>query len=147
MIWSTEADVARPPRMVSSAWRREVASDGGRGETPACCVFRSGVCETASEKSGSGGSTLLDGGYCCSSTTTSGPAWRWPAWCRAVCFLALPYRLGLRLATTSRVGEGGLPHRLSLVRPVQPSGVVLIVLMAQSNQSGPLEVVFEFFPC
>ena len=62
-------------------------------------------------------------------------------------FLPFLYRLGLRLATTSRVGEGGLPHRLSLVRPVQPSGVVLIVLMAQSNQSGPLEVVFEFFSC
>ena len=131
----------------SVATRVRRCPTAGEVRPPRVVFFRSGVCETASEKSGSGGSTLLDGGYCCSSTTTSGPAWRWPAWCRAVCFLALPYRLGLRLATTSRVGEGGLPHRLSLVRPVQPSGVVLIVLMAQSNQSGPLEVVFEFFLC
>jgi len=31
-------------------------------------------------------------------------------------FLPFLYRLGLRLATTSRVGEGGLRHRLSFVR-------------------------------
>ena len=29
MTWSTEADMARPPRTVSLAWRREVASNGG----------------------------------------------------------------------------------------------------------------------
>ena len=54
---------------------------------------RVGDCETASERSGFGGSNLSDGGYCCSGTTASGPAWRWPVWCRAVCFLGFLFRL------------------------------------------------------
>ena len=125
----------------------EEVSDGGRGETPACCVFRSGVCETASEKSGSGGSTLLDGGYCCSSTTALGPAWRWPARCRAVCFLALPLSAWIASCDDFKSRRRWFAAPTQLCSAVQPSGVVLIVLTAQSNRSGPLQVVFEFSPC
>ena len=92
VTWSTEADVARPPRTVSSAWRREVASNGGRGEAPVRYVFRGGGCKAASKRSRFGGSTPSNGGFRCSGTTVSGPAWRWPGRCRAICFSCFPYR-------------------------------------------------------
>src|SRR6185436_15615913 len=49
--------------------------------------------------------------------------------------------LDCTLAATSIAGKGGLPLRLGFVRPTLSCGVVLTVLMPQSNRSRPLEVV------
>ena len=148
MTWSTEADMARPPRTVSSAWRREVASNGGRGEAPCALCFRDGDCEAASERSGFGGSTLSDGGYCCSGTTALGPAWRWSVRCRAVYFLCFLLRLWTASWRRLQVQEKVICRTgLDLSGQRLYSGVALTVLMPQSNRSESLEVCFRFSPC
>ena len=74
---STEADVARPPRAVSSTWRRErggVQRRVWRGPRALC--FRGGVCEAAGVRSGFGDSTLSDGVWRYSGATATVSAWR-----------------------------------------------------------------------
>ena len=134
--------MARPPRTVSSAWRREVASNGGRGEAPVRCVFTMATARQPARGPDSVVSTPSDGGFHCSGTMASGPAWRWPLGAGLSVFLVFLSVLDRALVATSRAGEGCLSHRLGLARPALPRGVVLTAL--QSNRSGPLEVVSSF---
>jgi len=74
---STEAEVARPPRAVSSTWRRERGGVQWRvWRGPRALCFRGGDREAASVRSGFGSSTLSDGVWRCSGATATGPAWR-----------------------------------------------------------------------
>ena len=62
---STVAEVARPPRVVSSARRRERGGVQQRmWQGPRALCFRGGVCETACVRSRFGGSTLPDDVRC-----------------------------------------------------------------------------------
>jgi len=145
VTWSTEADVARPPRTVSSAWRREVASNGGRGEAPVRCVFAMAtarqpargpdsvvpLCRTVDYIAAALWRQVLHGGGLLGAGLSV-----------SLVFLSV---LDRALVATSRAGEGCLSHRLGLARPALPRGVVLTAL--QSNRSGPLKVVSSFFSC
>jgi hypothetical protein len=119
----------------------EVESDGGRGEAPARCVL---AVATARQPTRGPYSVVS----LCRMVGTVVAALR-----RRVLhggglfgaelsvFLLSLSVLDCILAATSRAGEGCLLHRLGFVRPGLPCGMVLTVLMPQSNRSGPLKVV------
>ena len=67
--------------------REEVQRRVWRGPRELC--HRGGDSEAACERSGFGGFTLSDGVWWGSGTTATGPAWRWPPRCGAVCFSRL----------------------------------------------------------
>ena len=73
---STEAEVARLPRAVSSTWQRERGVQRRVWRGPRTLCFRGGDCEAAGVRSGFGDSTLSDGVWHCSGATATGPAWR-----------------------------------------------------------------------
>ena len=134
--------MARPPRTVSSAWRREVASNGGRGEAPVRCVF---AMATARQPARGPDSVVP-----LRRTVDSVAAALWRQVLLGCGLLGAGLSVSLVFLSvldrtsvaTSLAGEGCLSHRLGLARPALPRGVVLTAL--QSNWSGPLEVVLSF---
>jgi hypothetical protein len=89
--------------------------------------------------SGSGGFTLSDGVWCCNSTMTVGPAWRWPFSMRCSMFLSFHYQRGAvrdggymkwirLLAAAARHRSVSVAQWSGLVRidvPIRAGGIVL----------------------
>jgi len=90
---STEAEVARPPRAVSSTWRRERGVQRRVWRGPRTLCFRGGDREAAGVRYGFGGSTLSDGvalQRCYSDRSRMAVAARYGV----ICFSLLPFGAG-----------------------------------------------------